>query len=205
VLVEKEKKGHSYTSSRHPSLTEDKKAKIKAFTKEYTHKVLKKLKEKGKLRRPNGQDHSHGSGDPAASASSRHPNGNGFVYDNGSSPVTDTPSATPLSTSTPSAVLRTPNRRESAIAGELDDIFGVDPPEEDMHVDVDVKEEPFLPNLATPDQDRDQSPDVSALETGAAGTEKKMRRNSVVTKVQIGALGTPGTPTSGGPSPVDQV
>ncbi|ORX40448.1 hypothetical protein BD324DRAFT_658455 [Kockovaella imperatae] len=52
ILVEKEKKGHSYASSRHPQLSEEKKAKIKSFTKEFAHKVLKRLKEKGKLRRP---------------------------------------------------------------------------------------------------------------------------------------------------------
>lgn len=64
ILVDKEKKGHSYTSTRHPSLSEDKKAKLKSFTKDYTHKVLKKLKEKGKLRKvniPHTNGHGHSS------------------------------------------------------------------------------------------------------------------------------------------------
>ncbi|WRT70012.1 uncharacterized protein IL334_007005 [Kwoniella shivajii] len=52
ILVEKEKRGNTYASSRHSSLSDDKKAKMKSFTKEYTHKVLKRLKEKGKLIRP---------------------------------------------------------------------------------------------------------------------------------------------------------
>lgn len=52
MLVEKEKKSASYSSSdRLDAFSEEKKAKMKSFTKEYAHKVLKKLKEKGKLRK----------------------------------------------------------------------------------------------------------------------------------------------------------
>ncbi|KAL7424574.1 histone methyltransferase set2 [Cryptotrichosporon argae] len=52
TLVEKEKQRSSYAAHRHPQLSDEKKAKIKAFTKEYAHKILKKLKERGQLRRP---------------------------------------------------------------------------------------------------------------------------------------------------------
>ncbi|KAK4688692.1 [histone H3]-lysine36 N-trimethyltransferase, partial [Tremellales sp. Uapishka_1] len=49
ILVDKEKRGSSYASTRHPTLSDEKRAKMKLFVKEYTHKLLKKLKEKGKL------------------------------------------------------------------------------------------------------------------------------------------------------------
>ncbi len=51
MLVEKEKRGRSYAAHRHPQLSEEKKAKMKAFTKEFAHKLLRNLKSKGKLRR----------------------------------------------------------------------------------------------------------------------------------------------------------
>ena len=49
--MDKEKRGSSYANTRHPTLNDDKRAKIKSFTKEFVHKVLKRLKEKGKLRK----------------------------------------------------------------------------------------------------------------------------------------------------------
>ncbi|BEJ11877.1 hypothetical protein CspHIS471_0203370 [Cutaneotrichosporon sp. HIS471] len=51
TLVEKEKRGRSYASHRHPQLSDEKKAKIKSFTKDFAHKLLRNLKSKGKLRR----------------------------------------------------------------------------------------------------------------------------------------------------------
>lgn len=50
--MDKEKRGQSYTSHRHPQLSDEKKAKIKSFTKDFAHKVLRNLKTKGKLRKP---------------------------------------------------------------------------------------------------------------------------------------------------------
>ena len=97
ILVEKEKKGHSYFSTRNPTLSDEKKAKLKSFVKEYAHKVLKKLKEKGKLRK---------------------------VSSHGQSTTTPSASATPATTSTPSALLASPN---GSSHGELVvDIFGAD-------------------------------------------------------------------------------
>lgn len=51
LLVDKERRGHSYTSHRHPQLSDEKRAKIKSFTKDFAHKVLRNLKAKGKLRK----------------------------------------------------------------------------------------------------------------------------------------------------------
>ncbi|CAK9780083.1 hypothetical protein CC85DRAFT_283658 [Cutaneotrichosporon oleaginosum] len=51
LLVDKEKRGRSYQNHRHPQLSEEKKAKMKSFTKDYVHKLLRNLKAKGKLRR----------------------------------------------------------------------------------------------------------------------------------------------------------
>lgn len=53
-MVEKEKKKPTYISADLEPFSDEKKAKLKSFTKEYTHKVLKKLKDKGKLRTPSG-------------------------------------------------------------------------------------------------------------------------------------------------------
>ena len=55
--MEKEKKSSSYATSSYSSLHEDKKAKMKAFVKEYIHKVLKHLKAKGKLRHSSSSHH----------------------------------------------------------------------------------------------------------------------------------------------------
>ena len=57
MLVEKEKKKPTYTSTDLEPFSDEKKAKLKSFTKEYTHKVLKKLKQKGKLLTPSGASH----------------------------------------------------------------------------------------------------------------------------------------------------
>ena len=101
ILVEKEKKGHSYSTSRHPSLTEEKRAKMKAFTKEYSHKVLRKLKEKGKLRAPK---------DPSRSSRSVE-----------SATPSTIPPDTPITLSTPSATIKTPDGQHGEL---LTDIFG---------------------------------------------------------------------------------
>jgi hypothetical protein len=129
LLVEKEKKGHSYAAHRHPTLTDDKRAKIKAFTKEFVHKVLKKLKEKGKLRKG---PHASGSG----SSKSR---------DHGSKSAS-TPSATPNTVSDNSTVLQTPDGHNDLVndifdVGEDDDdrsIHDQATPAKDMEMDVDV-------------------------------------------------------------------
>lgn len=55
VLVSKEKKHPTYLESKLESLSNEKQEKMKAFIKEYSHKVLKKLKEKGKLKKQNSQ------------------------------------------------------------------------------------------------------------------------------------------------------
>jgi histone-lysine N-methyltransferase SETD2 len=205
-LVEKEKKGHSYSSNRHPSLSEEKKTRIKAFTKEYTHKVLRKLKDKGKLRRPSSSTNGHSHRDHSSHAHAR----DGTTST--SSPVTATPGATPLSLSlsTPTAFTQTPtpSRHSSALAGELDDIFGVDPPDDDMDMDMDMDmeedaEDASPEDIATPDQDlaiRSEHPEgLPHLSETANG---KLRLNPVVKEVS--GLDTPGTPSSGGPSPMDR-
>jgi hypothetical protein len=198
VLVEKEKKGHSYSSNRHPSLSEEKKTRMKAFTKEYTHKVLRKLKDKGKLRRPSSSTNGHSHRDHSSHA---HPRDGSTST---SSPVTATPGATPLSLSlsTPSAFTQTPtpSRHSSALAGELDDIFGVDPPDDDMDMDMDMEEdaEDASPeDIATPDQEL-----AIRSEHTAETTNGKLRLIPVVKEVS--GLDTPGTPSSGGPSPMDR-
>lgn len=111
ILVDKEKRGHSYTSHRHPSLSEEKKAKIKAFTKEYAHKVLKKLKAKGKLK------------DPRKTESSSQTHWSPAKNDS-------TPSATPgKSASTPSGSLTQDTPRGGSQI--LDEMFGVDDQDDD--------------------------------------------------------------------------
>ena len=115
--MEKEKKGHSYASSRHPTLSDDKKAKIKSFTKEYTHKVLKRLKEKGKLRQPN-----HHSGSSTTST-----------------PVAATPST---DLTAPSAVLDTPNGHGDLVT----DIFG-DGSDDELGDDMDIEMEDQSPAM----------------------------------------------------------
>ena len=104
ILVEKEKKGHSYATTRHPSLSEEKKAKMKAFTKVYSHKLLNRLKEKGKLRRISS---TVSKANGAASAS------------------TTVSVSTPMTVSTPSRVpSETPNGSEARHDDLLDEMFG---------------------------------------------------------------------------------
>ncbi|OXM77986.1 histone-lysine N-methyltransferase, H3 lysine-36 specific [Cryptococcus neoformans Bt63] len=120
TLVKKEKKRNpSYQDVKHPSLSDDKKAKIKSFTKDYTHKILKHLKEKGKLRNPKSSSSLRtNSNDPRLAASSS---------TNG-----DTPS---ISTPTPSQGGASLEATQRLRDGELmDDIFGAD---EDMAMDLD--------------------------------------------------------------------
>ncbi|KAL1410857.1 histone methyltransferase set2 [Vanrija albida] len=109
ILVDKEKRGHSYAAHRHPSLSDEKKAKIKAFTKEFAHKLLKKLKAKGKLKDPRKTQSSSSHWSPT-----KH----------------DTPSATPgKSASTPSgSVSQDTPRGGSQI---LDEMFGADDHDDD--------------------------------------------------------------------------
>jgi hypothetical protein len=49
VLVDKEKRGKTYQDGKLERLSDEKKTKLKGFIKEYTHKILKKLKDRGKL------------------------------------------------------------------------------------------------------------------------------------------------------------
>lgn len=148
LLVDKEMRGHSYAAHRNPSLSDDKKAKIKVFTKEYAHKLLRNLKAKGKLKRVGGSANGHAPGSASASSSAI-PAAGGST----SSPAMSTPSATPgralltpgatpsMYTSTPSGSgshgQGTPNGGGSSSA-LLDDIFGEDDPlDEHEHDDYD--------------------------------------------------------------------
>ncbi|WOO81021.1 Histone-lysine N-methyltransferase, H3 lysine-36 specific [Vanrija pseudolonga] len=138
ILVDKEKRGHSYTAHRHPSLSEEKKAKIKAFTKEYAHKVLKKLKAKGKLK------------DPRKTESSSQTHWSPAKNDS-------TPSATPgKSASTPSGSLTQDTPRGGSQI--LDEMFGVDDNDDDYanghgdgddSMDVD-SDRPITPAASSP-------------------------------------------------------
>jgi len=133
VLVEKEKKGHSYTSTRHPTLSDDKKAKLKVFTKEYSHKVLKKLKEKEKLRRI--------------------PSSKMNVSNSQSTPQTH------ISSTTGRAPLDTPpNGSDTRHDDLLDEMFGEVEDDGEGEMDTDDEgerevesEDPSPPDIATPD------------------------------------------------------
>ena len=87
---------------------------MKAFTKEFVHKLLKRLKEKGKLRRPGASGGSSSSRSHRPSTSTSTPGGESV-----------TPGATPGRTDSSSVVLQTPEP-----GGEHDDlvndIFGGD-------------------------------------------------------------------------------
>ena len=48
-MVDKEKRGKTYQDGKLERLSADKRTKLKAFIKEFTHKILKKLKDRGKL------------------------------------------------------------------------------------------------------------------------------------------------------------
>jgi len=173
--VEKEKRGHSYAAHRNPSLSDEKKAKIKAFTKEFTHKVLRNLKAKGKLRKP-GSSSSNGNG--SRSATSRSPM---------STPATtpghfvSTPSTTPGLTfaSTPTGSTGTPNG-----AALLDDIFGTD--ERDHHdievddsMDVDMDEDTDTPSGATPSEPPSTAASVAGI-TPASPASASPARGAVM-------------------------
>ncbi|OCF61564.1 histone-lysine N-methyltransferase, H3 lysine-36 specific [Kwoniella mangroviensis CBS 10435] len=131
ILVEKEKKGHSYSTSRHPTLSEEKKAKMKAFTKEFTHKVLKRLKEKGKLRRINPNHNASSTTTPTSTSTSSRNN----LKIEGGTINTPTPSGT---------IIETPTDPEgSTKEGDLlDDIFGKDDIDIDMEMDMDMEGSP---------------------------------------------------------------
>ncbi len=145
VLVEKEKKGHSHTSTRHPTLSDEKKAKLKAFTKEYSHKLLKKLKEKGKLRRIASSTKSNGSM---------------------STPQTfSTPSRIPPDTPTGSEARHEEEAEHDDLLDEMfgdGDVDGDGEGEVGMEVDEDEDEEgdPSPPVIATPDGEVVVSPVV---------------------------------------------
>lgn len=108
LLVQKEKKNHPTGLPRHPAIDESKKAKMKAFTKEFAHKALDRLKAKGKLIKivppSNGASASSSSSSrPSGSSSSRsrpsHSSHEGNGDDAGRSPsltATGTVVATPL-------------------------------------------------------------------------------------------------------------
>ncbi|KAL0247073.1 histone-lysine N-methyltransferase, H3 lysine-36 specific [Cryptococcus tetragattii IND107] len=117
TLVKKEKKSPSYQGAKYPSLSDDKKAKIKSFTKDYTHKILKHLKEKGKLLNPKSSS--------TRQTSSNDPNHAASSSTNGDTPSISTPSQGGVSL----------EAAQSLRDGELmDDIFGAD---EDMAMDLD--------------------------------------------------------------------
>ena len=191
ILVEKEKKGHSYSSSRHPVLTEDKKAKIKVFTKEYTHKILKKLKERGKLRKSLSNGHGKG---PTPSLDRHHSTSSSHGGRNNDS----TPSATPVSFSTPSNILETPERNGSS-ADLVSDIFGLDDQDDvDMDASASVIEASPL-GVSTPDNE--MSPLDMKRTTSISVNPKQMYRQPeppAFTEIQPSNLAIPGTPDSGG-------
>lgn len=68
IIAEKEKKSSSYKDNKLDALSDEKKAKIKKFAREYIHKVLHRL-EKGKRRPP---DSGSGSGSGASAQSHHH-------------------------------------------------------------------------------------------------------------------------------------
>ncbi|WVO21645.1 histone-lysine N-methyltransferase, H3 lysine-36 specific [Cryptococcus decagattii] len=117
TLVKKEKKSPSYQGAKYRSLSDDKKAKIKSFTKDYTHKILKHLKEKGKLLNPKSSS--------TLKTSSNDPNHAASSSTNGDTPSISTPSQGGVSL----------EATQSLRDGELmDDIFGAD---EDIAMDLD--------------------------------------------------------------------
>ena len=193
ILVEKEKKGHTYSTARQLTLSDEKKAKIKSFTKDYAHKLLKRLKERGKLRRPTHQPHTS----TAASVSG----------------PTSTPlaSATPATISTPSAILATPPDGTQDSHGDLViDIFGgSDDEEDDMMLDEDdTNGSPLIMDLATPGSaDRPAFFSPSSEKTNGAIRVDSFRP-ATDPAISNGSLSmeTPSrTPTSGsGPSPQDR-
>lgn len=162
ILVEKEKKSHSYATSRLSAFSDEKKAKLKSFTKEFTHKVLKRLKEKGKLKRPplNG-------------------NGNGHSQDNGvngtpsmATPIASTPA---LSTPTPArscSLIDTPHQNQNGNGDRedkdlVDDIFGGSDDEMDLDGEDDGDGDGGSGSLAikTPGEPQGTSPFGLSMDT----------------------------------------
>ncbi|WWD19848.1 hypothetical protein CI109_104315 [Kwoniella shandongensis] len=173
ILVEKEKKGHSYSTTRHPSLSDEKKVKMKAFTKEFTHKVLKRLKEKGKLRKPSGHGHTNGGGGgssatPSASAS------------------TLTPTPTPGG----STMVDTPQREKDGSL--VDDIFGADDEDDaDMELDQD-QDEPPTPSrhpATSPESKSSRSVVQDVNSTPTPMTVRKMNGGFTVERLSLAGLG----------------
>ena len=180
---------------------------MKAFTKEYAHKLLKRLKEKGKLRKPstsnsvtNGNGHGNGHHDPGSDPHDPESSRDQDRHRNGS---TSTPSATPLSLSTPRIVPDTP-KQNGAHADLVSDIFGPDDLDEDemdparsaTMVDASPSE------IATPDQSR--SPlsikmNMTPLHAVQIKPIDKFRPPPppAFAEVGVGSFQTPGTPRSG--------
>ncbi|WVQ94922.1 hypothetical protein IAU59_002008 [Kwoniella sp. CBS 9459] len=135
ILVEKEKKGHTYSTTRVPTLSEEKKAKMKAFTKEFAHKVLKRLKEKGKLIRT-GTGAERGSTSQSARSNSHSTSTLSRL-----SHEADVSGSQGLTTPTPSGtVIETPRDGDDKDGDLVDDIFGKDDDDDmdmDMEMDVD--------------------------------------------------------------------
>ncbi|OCF43734.1 histone-lysine N-methyltransferase, H3 lysine-36 specific [Kwoniella heveanensis CBS 569] len=132
ILVEKEKKGHTYPTTRVPTLSEEKKAKMKAFTKDFTHKVLKRLKEKGKLIRVGANREM-----PSQSARS---NSNPTSTPSRLGRELDTSESQSLATPTPSGtVIETPRDQDDKEGDLVDDIFGKDDDDMDMELEMDME------------------------------------------------------------------
>lgn len=74
IIAEKEKKSHSYKDNKLDSLSDEKVVKIKKFSKEYIHKILRKLdkSKKQKSASSSSSSHRHRTSDmlPSASTSS---------------------------------------------------------------------------------------------------------------------------------------
>ncbi|WWC91926.1 uncharacterized protein L201_006878 [Kwoniella dendrophila CBS 6074] len=128
ILVDKEKKGNTYLNTKHhPTLSDEKKLKMKSFTKEFTHKVLKRLKEKGKLRRPPNN------------TSNFKPTSN--THNNNNNISTPTPNTT---------ILQTPKEDDNDNENDnlVNDIFGKehgqdqDQDQDDMDMDMDIEPSP---------------------------------------------------------------
>jgi hypothetical protein len=110
-------------------LSEEKKAKMKAFTKDFTHKVLKRLKEKGKLKRPASKANGNGSSSTPLGPTSHTP---------ALSTPTPTPGRSSVGIETPSH--NGHNGGASSSKGDqqlVDDIFGGSDEEMDLDDDDD--------------------------------------------------------------------
>ena len=89
VIADKEKKSSSYREGRLDSLSDEKAAKIKKFSKEYIAKVLHKMEKSGKRRHRHGEHNSNGniSNTPSTSTTVQspisHDDGDANMYDTG--------------------------------------------------------------------------------------------------------------------------